>query len=278
MPAIPAIPAIPRWSATLAFPLAALVALSSLGGILLPSTYARETASWAAQGIGQDWVDLLLVAPFLILAGVAVRRGSRVFTLLYGGALIYVLYSFVLYAFDMHFNRLFFVYCGTLGLAFFALAGLAAGLLRADVAAWFDERAPARLVGVYLVVTALLFALLWLAEDVPAVLRGTPPPSLAEVGLMSNPVHVIDLSIVLPAMFIGGVALLRRSNSPLGWVLAPCMTTFSVFMTAAIGGMMIAMRARGVASDLTLAAIFIAVTLVSLGIAIALLRHVRPAR
>jgi hypothetical protein len=38
-----------------AVPLAVLFALVFLGGILLPSTYARETANWAAQAIVQDY-------------------------------------------------------------------------------------------------------------------------------------------------------------------------------------------------------------------------------
>ena len=45
--------------------LAALLALAALGGILLPSTYARKTSTWAAQGTGQDWVNLLVVVPWM---------------------------------------------------------------------------------------------------------------------------------------------------------------------------------------------------------------------
>ncbi|HSP18341.1 MAG TPA: hypothetical protein VLQ79_02430, partial [Myxococcaceae bacterium] len=77
-------------------PLAALVAWSALGGIFLPSTYARETASWAAQGMGQDWVNLLLVAPTLAVGGVLALRGSFRARLVLGGALVYTLYSFLL--------------------------------------------------------------------------------------------------------------------------------------------------------------------------------------
>src|SRR5215468_10811882 len=40
----------PPLEARVSLPLAALVAWAALGGLLLPSTYARETPSWAAQG------------------------------------------------------------------------------------------------------------------------------------------------------------------------------------------------------------------------------------
>ncbi len=267
---------LPRWPATLALPLAVLVAVAALGGILLPSTYARETASWAAQGVGQDWVDLLVVAPFLAISAIRARRGSRVFTLLLGGVLVYLVYSFVLYAFDVHFNSLFLVYCATLGLSVWALAGLVAGAIQTDISAWFDERAPVRLVGIYLIVSAIVFALLWLAEDIPALIAGSPPASLAEVGLPTNPVHVIDLSIVLPAMAVGGIGLLRR-RAIRGYLLGAFMTGFAVFMTLAIAGMMIVMKMRGVSQDLTVATAMMVMTVASAVILGLFLRHLRRA-
>ena len=54
-----------RLPALAALVAAGLVAAASLGGLLLPSVYARETASWRVQGLGQDWVDLVLAAPWL---------------------------------------------------------------------------------------------------------------------------------------------------------------------------------------------------------------------
>ena len=102
-----------RWPAYCAVVISALVVLSSLVGILDPATYARETATWVAQGVGQDWANLLVVAPFLALAGVLALRVSRLATVLLGGGLIYVMYSFVLYSFAVHFNSLFLVYCAS---------------------------------------------------------------------------------------------------------------------------------------------------------------------
>jgi hypothetical protein len=40
-----------RVPALLSFPLAALLAVCALGGILLPAVYAREHPNWAAQGL-----------------------------------------------------------------------------------------------------------------------------------------------------------------------------------------------------------------------------------
>ena len=112
------------WYARSSLVVAALVATAALGGIFLPATYRREAPSWAAQGIGQDWVNLLLVAPAIAVLSVVVARGSRSARLLLGGALLYVVYSFLLYAFAVHFNPLFLVYCAALGLGFYGLQGL----------------------------------------------------------------------------------------------------------------------------------------------------------
>jgi hypothetical protein len=106
--------------------LAALLALATLGGILLRSTYARETSTWAAQGTGQDWVNLLVVVPWMSLSGRRAARGSRRALLLLGGGLIYLVYGFLAYAFAVHFNVLFLLYCAVLGLSFFSLPAWAA--------------------------------------------------------------------------------------------------------------------------------------------------------
>jgi hypothetical protein len=47
--------------------LAFLLILSSSAGLFTPDFYSAETKNWQAQSIGQDLVDLLLIAPFLIL-------------------------------------------------------------------------------------------------------------------------------------------------------------------------------------------------------------------
>lgn len=265
-----------RWPAYCAVVISALVVLSSLVGILDPATYARETATWVAQGVGQDWANLLVVAPFLALAGVLALRGSRLATVLLGGGLIYVMYSFVLYSFAVHFNSLFLVYCATLGLAVFGLGGLAAEAIRKRHDGWFDDRAPRRLLGGYLLGSALLFAALWLSEDIPAILRGTPPASLADVGLATNPVRVLDLAIVLPAMAIAGIALLR-GRAPWAAIMGTWMATFAVLMDVALVGMFLALRARGLPAGVGLIAVFGLFTAISLAVVVSFLSSMRHA-
>ncbi len=265
-----------RTAAWIGIPLALLVALASLGGIFVPSTYGRETASWAAQGTGQDWVSLILVVPWMLASAILTLRGSRRAALLLGGALVYTLYSYVIYAFAVHFNSLFLVHCAALGLSCFALLLLLSSFLEQDVRSWYDRRVPIRTAGGLQLALALVFALLWLSDIVPALLRGSAPASLAESGFITNPVHVLDVAIFLPALAMSGILLLRRRSS--GYVLAPILLGFAVLMAAAIAGMMVLMRQRGVPGELGMSAILAGLAVASAVVLAALLRRVHPVR
>jgi hypothetical protein len=261
-----------RAAACISLPLALLVAFASLGGIVMPATYARETASWAAQGVGQDWANLVLVVPWLIGAAIFTLRGSRRAVLLLGAALVYTLYSYVIYAFAVHFNALFLIYCVVLGLAFFTLLLLLRAFLEVDVSRWYDDRAPVKTAGILQIVVALVFGGLWLSEIVPAMLAGGVPASLTEGGFFTNPVHVLDLSILLPALAMSGYLLLRRHST--GYLLAPILLGFAVLMAAAIAGMIVMMARRGIAIDPGSALVLAAMSLASAIVLAALLRRV----
>jgi hypothetical protein len=234
-----------------AFPVAALVAFVSLVGILFPTVYARETPNWAAQALGQDWVDLLFAVPWLSVTGLLALRGSRRALFLLGGGMLYIFYEFVIYGFAVHFNALFLAYCATLGVTFFALAGMAVRLLGEDVQLWYGEKPPIRTAGFFLIGVGVLFTMAWLGDVIPALVHGTTPESVSEAGVPTNPVHVIDLSIILPLHVIAGVALLQRRK--LGYTLAPIVLSFGVIMALSIAGMLVVMRQRGIDASLAIA-------------------------
>jgi hypothetical protein len=225
----------------LTLPLAALLAVASVAG-LTTDVYARETLSWATQGMGQDIVTLAVVVPVLLVSGHVAVRGSIAAFLVWLGALIYVLYSYILYAFFVHFGAMFPVYVAILGLSFHAIAGSVAtrdldGLTRAAA------RARTGAASLFLVIAGALFAALWIADIAGSLLAGRVPASVVEAGLTVNPVHVLDLSVICPAMVITGV-LLRRRHA-LGALWAVPLLVFAVLMGIAILAMMAAMHQRG---------------------------------
>jgi hypothetical protein len=240
-PSIPRIDPALRFAARATLVLAVLVVATSLGGLLVPDLYARETAGWREQSIGQDVVDLVLAVPALVISGLAVLRGRRRAAPLLAGTLAFTAYTFVIYGFALHFNPMFLVYCATLGVAVFALA---ASLLAASRAEATPAR-PGRIAGGFLVTSGVLFALAWLSDVIPALASGASPRTVVEAGVLVNPVHVIDLSTVLPLMIAAGVSLWRRGT--LGRALGPVLLAFAALMAASIAGMMLVMRSRGVA-------------------------------
>lgn len=249
-------------TARFALPLAALFAAASLGNVVLPAVYAQETTSWKAQGIGQDWVDLLLVVPVLAISAVLARRGSLRAGLVLGGAISYTAYSLVLYAFAVHFNPLFLVYSVALGVSFYALVSIVVTCSREDPPSWFLPGMAGRAAGVFSILLGLAFYALWLSEVVPALVTGTSPSGLAEVGLITNPVQVLDIGIVLPAFVVGGIALVCGRR--LGYWLVPVMLIFAMLMDLALIGMDVSMAAHAVPGGGQRAPMFAAMGAVSL--------------
>ena len=216
----------PFWTGASAL-VAALVAVTSLCGLFLEETYARETASWAAQAAGQDAANLL-VAALLLAAVVFVRRGSLRAYLAWLGLLLYLVYAFAIYAFAVRFQFLFPIYVAVLGLSFYTLAGglLAASPARLGLALRRNRWSSAA--ALFLLVVGALFGLLWLAEIVPAAVSGVPPASLGENSLLTNPVHVLDLAFLLPGMV--ATAYLLRRGAFAGRLAASPLLIFAVAM------------------------------------------------
>lgn len=258
------------FSLVAAWPIAALLAAMSLGG-LLTDAYAREAPAWVDQAIGQDWFDLLVAAPFIALCGVMARRSYR-WRVLLAGAYAFTVYTLVIYAFAVHFNALFLLYCATLGLSSYALIALL-GNLRDHVKP--VDRRGARVGGAFLVGLGAVFTLMWLAEDLPAVLANRPSEALAETGLFTNPVHAIDLSFVLPAHVITGVLLWRRHRA--GERYAPVVLAFGILMSASIGGMLVAIALAGGEAPVPVIAAMFAVSIATT-LVFARVSRARPAR
>lgn len=214
--------------------------LASVAGLADPRVYGQETANWAAQAKGQDRGNLLAVI-VLLTAAVWYRRGSQPAELVWLGTLLYLVYAFVVYAMAVHLNYLFGVYVAVLGLSAWAVIFHVDDVRRGGVQ---YPQGPARTVATWVIIaTGVMFAGLWLSELVPALLTGMVPASLTEAGLLVNPIHVLDLSMVLPGFVIAGVAALRHREHGLFW-LGPWLV-FSVLMGASIVAAMALMITAG---------------------------------
>ena len=233
-------------------------------GILVDSIYPQETANWAAQSVAQDFANLINFGALLVLAMLAARGSLRAY-LAWLGVLGFGAYSYAIYAFTIHFGPLFLLYVAVLGLSLYTLVG---GLLSIDserVKASFGSSAPVRSTAALVTGVGALFYLLWLSAIVPAMLDGTTPQELVDVGLPTNPVHVIDLAVFLPAALLAGALLWRRRA--LGYLLAPLVLTMMVLFGVTIVCSNVVFAARGLDAVWALAlgmAAFVTVALVTL--------------
>lgn len=215
----------PLW-ARLSVATALLAASGSLVGLLEPELiYGRETPVLFNAGIAQDLVNLFLVAPLMLILAVRASRGSRRSWLCLIGFLAFTAYNYAIYTFSIHFGPLFLVWVAVLGLSVFAAAGAFAAL---DVPGMRTRTAGirVRLPGWFLIAVAVMFALLWLSAIVPDLLAGRPSTSATTWDVPTDPVHVLDLALFLPAVCASGVLLLRRHR--IGYDSAPGSLIFLV--------------------------------------------------
>ena len=192
-----------RWST---WALAAAVVGASLYGLLAEPPYRSLPEATVVSARAQDACSIVVAALLVLLVRPTVSSTASHLARL--GLLAYLLYSYLIYVTGVPMNRVFLVYVVIVSLSG---AGLLGGLHR------LVERPPTstasprltRATGWVLVVTAVLFAGLWLSVLLPYALGG-PRPEPEGVGGTPYPVFVLDLAAVLPAIAAVGVLLLRR--------------------------------------------------------------------
>ena len=204
---------------------AAAVAISGsvVGLAAVDAVYARTSESLTNQAIAQDLVNVAIVSPLMLVLAFLAMRGSLSAYLAWLGTLLFTVYNYAIYGFAVPFGPLFIVWVAVLGLATYALIGGIASVDPAKVRGRVS-RPSMRPVAWFLIAVAGLFGLLWLADIARALASGAPPAAVTEMGIPTNPVHVLDLALFLPAAVIVGVLLLRERA--LAYVLGPGMLLF----------------------------------------------------
>jgi hypothetical protein len=189
--------------------------------------------------------------------------------LLYGGVLAYVMYSYVIYAFGVHFNRFFLLYCSTLGLSLYAFIVFMRSMKQYELNQWFIG-APVKLVAGFLVLVAAIFYVLWLKTILPATFGNSIPAEIIDNDFLVNPIHVIDLTFALPAIIVGAVLIWRKRS--MGYLIAALALVFMVLLTIALAAMMYMLVVKGVSEDPTVLIIFGVLCIASAGLLVQLFR------
>jgi hypothetical protein len=160
--------------------------------------------------------------------------------LIWVGITFYYIYTFLIYCFDIRFNRLFLLYTLILGLTIYSLVFLLYAY-RNKFQVTKSNSLLSQLTGGYFIFIAVLFYGIWFSEIILANLLNTEPNNLEQ--LPTNPVHVLDMCIVLPGIFISGILLIQKTE--LGYFLAPVILTFSLMMELTIGILLIIFSNHG---------------------------------
>jgi hypothetical protein len=207
----------------------AAVLLALAGNVIalsIHSIYAGLTPAFLPQALAQDIANLAVVSPaWLVLAALALRGSLRAY-LLWLGVLTFTVYNYVIYTFSVPFGPLFLLWVAVLGLAIYALIGGFTAMDRDAVKSFFSSPRAVSAVAWVLIITGVLFGLLWLSEDVPALLSGITPRTVLDMALPTNPVHILDLAFFLPAVILIGVQLLARK--PFAYGAAPALIVFLI--------------------------------------------------
>jgi hypothetical protein len=225
---------------------ALLAVMGSILALSVAGIYARLTPVFLPQALAQDIANLAIASPaWLILAALALRGSLRAY-LLWLGVLAFTIYNYVIYTFSVPFGPLFLLWVAVLGLSLYALIGGLTSVDHEAVKAAFTSRAAVTVAGWFLIITGILFALLWLSEDVPALLSGRTPQSVIDIALPTNPVHVLDLAFFLPGVLIAGWLLLK--GRALAYTLAPAFIVFLILTGIPILITPVVLAARGAAA------------------------------
>lgn len=249
----------------LTFPIVILLTIASGGGVFITGLY-RDTPNFVAQAIGQDLISLAVVLPTLIVTAFLASRGSPRARLIWLGILVYLVYTYVVAAFDVRFNSLFLVYVALLGCSLYGLIGGLATANLVRIKSCFTEKTPIKVVSIYLAILAVLFYFMWLSEIVPALVIREIPQSIQDNGTPTNAVHVLDMAWILPAFGITAFSLWRKNN--LGYTLAGALLTYCALLILAILSMVMFMIREGYPVVVPQVVIFVVLFTINLGMLI----------
>ena len=219
-----------------------------------------------------DAVTLVLAIPLLIISSMLYQRGQLRGGLLLTGVLAYFLYSYGSMAFGAAYNPLFLVYIVLFSASLFAFVLSLTSFVVPELPTHFSADLPRRGIGVFLVVSGGILALVWLVLSlVPALLRGTVPLEVASYTTFIT--AAIDIGVVAPALIISGALLLR--NAPIGYVLSSTLLVFTVTMGTSLllaGIAQVLMGVVTIGQFVGFTVPFVILTLIAFGFTIILFR------
>lgn len=234
--------------------------------------YRHMSADVAPQGIAQDYVTFFIGIPLLLLSLFYARNGSLKGRFILAGTLAYFLVTYLFYLVMAMYNELFLIYTALLGTSFFAFLLTLFSFDINRLPMIFNESAPVKTAGSFLIINAILIALLWLGIVLPPIFDGTIIPAETE-HYTTLIVQGLDLGLLLPLAVVSGILFIQKK--PIGLLAAPIYLVFLSIQMLALVAKIIAM---GLLGQNIIPVVFIipAIALISITLATFVLRSIKP--
>lgn len=204
--------------------------------------YQHMSVDVAPQGIAQDYVTLILGIPLLLVSLFYARNGSLKGRFILAGTLGYFLVTFLFYLVMAMYSELFLIYTALLGTSFFAFLLTLFSFDVNSLPTVFNKSAPVKTAGAFLILNAILIALLWLEIVVPPLIDGTIIPIETE-HYTTLIVQGLDLGLLLPLAIVSGILFIQKK--PIGFLAAPIYLVFLSILMMALLSKIIAMGLLG---------------------------------
>jgi len=187
---------------------ASLLVLTSVYGILFGSTI-YPTDELFNNFISNDVVNVLIGFPIIVASLILTLRGKLVGLLFWSGALLFLLYNYLIYLLAMPLNWVVLLYLTLIALSLYTIISLVTSIDGKIVRQRLIGEVHERLSGAILVAMGVLFMLQAGGAIVDAFINQI------QITGLEFAVHVADFSIS-PFLVIGGILLWRRKE--LGYV------------------------------------------------------------
>lgn len=233
--------------------------------------YAHNPERVVAEGVGWDWVTLVVAVPALLALSAGIAKGSLRARLLAVGVLAYLLYQYLMYAVFWALGPLFPLFIVIYPLAAAAIVGIVSTVDVPRLPESVTERFPRRGMAVFSVLVAVLLLGMW-TKRIVVGLSG----DLAGAGLLGMPtltVQAMDLGMLVP-LALATAALLWRSR-PWGYLMGSVFAVKGVTMAGAICAMLLSAWAVEGRLEVAPFAVFAAFALASGALAARMMRSVR---
>lgn len=233
--------------------------------------YQHMSADVAIQGIAQDYITLFAGVPLLLVSLFLARKKSLRGSLMLAGITLYFLVTYLFYIAMAMYNKMFLIYVFLLGASFFASIQTALSIDKKYLIENINSEKVLRNAGVFLIINALMVALLWLGIVIPPLMDGSIiPPQVQHYTTLI--VQGFDLGILLPTAFLIGYSAIKKN--PLGYLFTIVYMIFlSVLMTALVSKILF-MAGSG-ANVIPVIFIMPTIAIISITFSVLLLRNVK---